>query len=124
MRNIPFQELAKRYPKHLQALSHPNMQECARMVRIYTRITGERPPHTNDAIAFIAKRNAIAEWKREQRNARRDHAKTLLEALTRLESASTAAAVIIGNMRPDGQIAYDLNEAIQCARRALEIANT
>ena len=69
--NIPpisFHELSKRYPKHLAALAHPNMQEASRMARIYTRITGERPPHINDAIAFIAKRNAIAEYKRDWRN--------------------------------------------------------
>lgn len=69
--NIPpitYRELCARYPRHLQALAHPTMQECARMVRIYTRITGEKPLHINDAIALIAKRNAIAEYKRDWRN--------------------------------------------------------
>jgi hypothetical protein len=64
---ISFRELQSRYPKHLQALQHPTMQEAARLVRIYTRITGEKPPHVNDAIQFAAKRNAIAEYKRDWR---------------------------------------------------------
>lgn len=43
----------------------------------------------------------------------------LLETLRVLENAATAANTIIQNMRPDGQIAFDLSRAIDTARATL-----
>lgn len=101
---IPFSELALLYPKHAQALNHPTMQECARFVRIYTRITGEKPPHVNDAIAFIAKRNAIAEYKMNMRR--------LYKAAPDLLLALRAALPVLLHHIPDGQIYHDAQTAI------------
>jgi hypothetical protein len=47
----------------------------------------------------------------------------LLKALQDIENAATAANTIIQNMRPDGQIAYDLSRSITAARAAIISAN-